>query len=115
MFFIIYLAIEQGRTAYTAFAFLIGAITSMACGAIGMMIATFTNYRVTYCARNGLAEAFRTAYRGGCVMGFCLVSIGLLSKAFSKHSSHIVDSYLCQTHGIRLQGRFKHWLLPSPL
>jgi Na+/H+-translocating membrane pyrophosphatase len=26
-----------------------------------------------------LADAFRTAYRGGCVMGFALVSIGLFS------------------------------------
>jgi Na+/H+-translocating membrane pyrophosphatase len=44
-----------------------------------MMIATYTNYRVAYCARQGLDLAFRTAYRGGCVMGFALVSIGLLS------------------------------------
>lgn len=47
-----------------------------------MMIATYTNYRVTYCARKGLDLAFRTAYRGGCVMGFALVSIGLLSTFF---------------------------------
>jgi inorganic pyrophosphatase len=54
----------------------------MACGAIGMMIATYTNYRVTFNAKiNGLAEAFRTAYRGGCVMGFALVSIALFSKS----------------------------------
>lgn len=50
----------------------------MACGAIGMMIATYTNYRVTFNAKiNGLADAFKTAYRGGCVMGFALVSIAL--------------------------------------
>lgn len=79
MFFIIFGAVESGKSAYTSFAFLIGAITSMLCGAIGMMIATYTNYRVTYNAKtNGLADAFRTAYRGGCVMGFALVSIGLL-------------------------------------
>ena len=78
MFFIIYGAVEKFKTAYTAFAFAIGALTSMICGAIGMMIATFTNYRVTFNAKlNGLAEAFRTAYRGGCVMGFALVSIAL--------------------------------------
>lgn len=78
MFFIIYGAVEKFKMAYTAFAFVIGAVTSMICGAIGMMIATFTNFRVTFNAKtNGLAEAFRTAYRGGCVMGFALVSIGL--------------------------------------
>ena len=80
MFFIIYGAVEKFHTAYTAFAFVIGAVTSMICGAIGMMIATYTNYRVTYHAKKGLAEAFRTAYRGGCVMGFALVSIALMSK-----------------------------------
>lgn len=81
MFFIIYGAVERFDGAYTAFAFAIGAITSMICGAIGMSIATYTNYRVTYNAKkSGLADAFRTAYRGGCVMGFALVSIGLLGS-----------------------------------
>lgn len=79
MFFIIYGAVEKFEKAYTAFAFVIGAITSIACGAIGMTIATYTNYRVTFCAKRGLADAFRTAYRGGCVMGFALVSIALVS------------------------------------
>lgn len=78
---IIFVAIEQMQTAYTAFAFLLGSIASMGCGAIGMTIATYTNYRVTYCAKRSLADAFRVAYRGGCVMGFALVSIGLLSTA----------------------------------
>ena len=50
----------------------------MLCGLIGMVIATQTNYRVTYCAKRGLAIAFRTAYRAGCAMGFALVSLGLL-------------------------------------
>ena len=43
-----------------------------------MIIATKTNYRVTYLAKNSLAPAFRTAYRAGVAMGFCLVSLGLL-------------------------------------
>jgi Na+/H+-translocating membrane pyrophosphatase len=86
MFVIIFIAIEQMQTAYTAFAFLLGAVTSMVCGAIGMMVATHTNYRVTYCAKSSLGNAFITAYRGGCVMGFALVSIGLLSKIFFEFS-----------------------------
>jgi Na+/H+-translocating membrane pyrophosphatase len=45
-----------------------------------MAIATYTNYRVTYNAKTGLAPAFKTAYQGGSVMGFTLVSIALLSK-----------------------------------
>ena len=50
----------------------------MVCGMIGMIIATNANYRTTYCAKRGLAIAFRTAYRAGCAMGFALVSLGLL-------------------------------------
>lgn len=63
---------------YTAFAFLIGAVISMICGFIGMVIATQANYRTTYCAKRSLAIAFRAAYRAGCAMGFSLVSLGLL-------------------------------------
>jgi Na+/H+-translocating membrane pyrophosphatase len=43
-----------------------------------MVIATRTNYRVTFCAYNSLSSAFRTAYKAGVAMGFALVSIGLL-------------------------------------
>jgi Na+/H+-translocating membrane pyrophosphatase len=62
----------------TAVAFAIGAIISIICGAVGMIIATQTNFRTTYCARSGLAPAFRVAFRAGCAMGFALVSLGLL-------------------------------------
>jgi K(+)-stimulated pyrophosphate-energized sodium pump len=43
-----------------------------------MVIATQTNFRTTYCAKSGLAPAFRVAFRSGCAMGFALVSLGLL-------------------------------------
>lgn len=79
MFVVIFGAIERFKTAYTSSAFLVGAFTSILCGGIGMKIATFTNYRVTFEARSGLANAFRTAYRGGTVMGFTLVSLALAS------------------------------------
>jgi Na+/H+-translocating membrane pyrophosphatase len=54
-------------------------MTSILCGFIGMKIATYSNYRTAYQAHvyKGLPEAFKCAYRAGCVMGFCLVSIGL--------------------------------------
>lgn len=76
MFVVIWLlTAERG---YTAFAFVIGALISIACGAIGMIIATRANYKTTYCAKRSLANAFKTAYRSGCAMGFALVSLGLL-------------------------------------
>jgi inorganic pyrophosphatase len=96
MFIIITFLTEEGL--WTAFAFLIGAVVSVVCGIIGMVIATRTNYRVTFCAYSSLANAFKTAYRAGCVMGFALVSIGLLST---------IPSYLVLTVLIVLYKRFR--------
>ena len=62
---------------YAAVAFVIGAITSMLCGFIGMKIAVAANYRTTYKAMSSLEAAFTTAFRAGCVMGFSSVGIGL--------------------------------------
>ena len=81
-------------TIYTAVAFVVGAVISICCGAIGMIIATETNYRTTYCAKKSLALAFRTAFRAGCAMGFALVSIGLLSNYLVLFSFNDLNSYL---------------------
>lgn len=83
MFFIILFftgdrTMSTSDTVLTAIAFAVGAVVSICCGAIGMLIATETNYRTTFCAKRSLALAFRTAYRAGCAMGFALVSLGLL-------------------------------------
>jgi Na+/H+-translocating membrane pyrophosphatase len=80
MFFLIYYFTSGGI--YTSIAFFIGAMVSMICGAVGMIIATRTNFRTTFCAKSSLSLAFRTAYRGGCAMGFALVSLGLFSKIY---------------------------------
>ena len=76
MFVVITLLTAEG--VMTAVAFAIGAVISIICGCIGMVIATQTNFRTTFCAQEGLAPAFRVAYRAGCAMGFALVSLGLL-------------------------------------
>jgi Na+/H+-translocating membrane pyrophosphatase len=83
MFFIILFftgddSMTTSDTIYTAIAFAVGAVVSIICGAVGMLIATQANFRTTYCAKKSLALAFRTAYRAGCAMGFALVSLGLL-------------------------------------
>jgi inorganic pyrophosphatase len=64
----------------TAIAFIVGAATSMACGFLGMMIATYSNARTTLaCANNkGFTLGFNTAFRGGSVMGYALCSLGVL-------------------------------------
>lgn len=78
MFVVIWLFTAEGL--FTAIAFLVGALVSMICGAVGMVIATQANFRTTFCAQNSLSQAFRTAYRAGCAMGFALVSLGLLGN-----------------------------------
>lgn len=52
----------------------------MICGAIGMYIATFTNYRTTICCKRSIGDGFNTAFKAGTVMGFCLVSLSLISN-----------------------------------
>eukprot|EP00928_Gymnodinium_smaydae_P029662 TRINITY_DN2227_c0_g1_i2.p1 TRINITY_DN2227_c0_g1~~TRINITY_DN2227_c0_g1_i2.p1 ORF type:complete len:789 (+),score=193.65 TRINITY_DN2227_c0_g1_i2:85-2451(+) len=65
--------------ALTAAAFITGACTSMACGFLGMMIATYSNARTTLaCANDGYTLGFNTAFRGGGVMGYALCSLGVL-------------------------------------
>jgi H(+)-translocating pyrophosphatase len=74
---------------YTVISFILGSITSLLSGYIGMYVATKTNVRVTYEAatnrlneEKALSSAFNCAFRGGCVMGFVLVSLGLLVLTF---------------------------------
>jgi Na+/H+-translocating membrane pyrophosphatase len=62
--------------------FVVGALTSMSAGYIGMSIAVVCNGRVTMkCWRepSKLREGFSMAIRGGMVMGFGLLSLGLLN------------------------------------
>ncbi|KAL4318211.1 hypothetical protein GQ457_18G011760 [Hibiscus cannabinus] len=64
--------------AFTTISFLLGAITSLVSGFLGMKIATYANARTTLEARKGVGKAFITAFRSGAVMGFLLASSGLL-------------------------------------
>lgn len=66
------------NAAFTTVAFLLGAVTSVVSGYLGMRIATFANARTTLEARRGIGAAFSTAFRSGAVMGFLLSSLGLL-------------------------------------
>lgn len=75
---IVYICVDGMGSAYTTVAFLTGAITSMFCGAFGMKVATFSNYRTTTAAKESLGAAFKCAYRAGVTMGFTLVSISML-------------------------------------
>jgi len=59
-------------------AFVFGAICSGLAGYIGMNIAIRSNCRTAAAAQKTLNQGLRVAFRGGAVMGMCVVSIGIL-------------------------------------
>ncbi|KAF0926459.1 hypothetical protein E2562_025303 [Oryza meyeriana var. granulata] len=66
------------NAAFTTVAFLLGAITSVVSGYLGMRVATFANARTALEARRGVGRAFAVAFRSGAAMGFLLASSALL-------------------------------------
>ena len=63
----------------TTLSFVLGAVTSIASGYIGMKVAVFSNVRTTINAqKEGFVECFNTAFRAGSVMGFALTGLGIL-------------------------------------
>jgi len=81
--FIVFALISWGQTVQlgllTTLAFVLGAITSIASGYIGMRVAVYSNVRTTLNAqKDGYKECFNTAFRAGAVMGFALTGLGIL-------------------------------------
>ena len=70
---------DMGTGFLTALSFVLGAVTSIASGYIGMKVAVFSNVRTTINAqKEGYKECFNTAFRAGSVMGFALTGLGIL-------------------------------------
>jgi len=63
----------------TVVAFVLGSVTSILAGYIGMKIAVYTNVRTAHEAWKDLSSGYDVALRGGCVMGLSLVSFGVLA------------------------------------
>nr|GEV76643.1 pyrophosphate-energized vacuolar membrane proton pump-like [Tanacetum cinerariifolium] len=63
---------------FSTVSFVLGAVTSVISGFLGMKIATYANARTTLEARKGVSKAFIVAFRSGAVMGFLLAANGLL-------------------------------------
>jgi len=69
---------QMDRGIFTSVAFLLGALTSMASGYLGMKVAVYSNVRTTISAQKpGWTACFNTAFRAGAVMGFALVGMGM--------------------------------------
>ena len=67
---------------YTAVAFVLGAVTSILAGYIGMITATKGNVRTAVSARESLSKGFSTAINSGAVMGFGLSGLAILGMVF---------------------------------
>ena len=69
---------NPASSSLVAVSFVIGAICSGLAGFFGMRVATAANIRTTAAARGGLPAALAVAFRGGAVMGMCVVGLALL-------------------------------------
>eukprot|EP01083_Nonionella_stella_P086257 239537_1 len=66
------------NAAFTALAFVIGSLTSIISGFLGMKIGVYSNARTALQSQRGVAAGFITAFKAGSVMGFTLCSFGVL-------------------------------------
>jgi len=62
---------------YTTGSFLLGGLSSILAGYLGMRIAVYTNVRTTKECATSISNGFVVAYRGGQVLGFVLVGLAL--------------------------------------
>jgi K(+)-stimulated pyrophosphate-energized sodium pump len=77
---------------WVALAYLFGTATSALAGFLGMNIATRANARTAQAAIGSWAKALQIAFRGGAVMGFSVVGLGLLglvTLSFFFEDSHV--------------------------
>ena len=69
---------DTGMSAWTALAFLCGALASGLAGYFGMYIAVRANVRTTQAATQSLNRGLRVAFASGTIMGTLVVSLALL-------------------------------------
>ena len=70
------------KSVFAPIIFLLGALVSSLSGWTGMKISTSANGRTANKAQQGFAQSFEVAIKGGEVMGFLVVGLGLLGVIF---------------------------------
>ena len=90
----------------TALLYLVGAACSAAAGYVGMNVSVRANVRTAEAARNGLAKALATAFRGGAVTGFMVVGLGLLGVSVAYLFTHNLDALIGLGFGASLVSVF---------
>jgi inorganic pyrophosphatase len=85
IFFLVSYGTGDGvRGFFTTLSFVLGAVTSMVSGYLGMKVAVFSNVRTTVSAQKpGWTDCFNTAFRAGAVMGFALCGLGIMMLYFT--------------------------------
>ena len=80
---VLFLCIGIGLQSWaTAIAYVCGSLASVLAGYLGMDVATNANVRTANAAKeSGKVKALQIAFRGGSVMGMCVVGLGLLGCA----------------------------------
>ncbi len=75
---VVFVAVGFAISWATAICFIIGALFSIIAGYCGMNVATRANVRTANAAKEkGMSAALPIAFRGGAVMGLCVVGLGL--------------------------------------
>ncbi len=79
---------------WVALSFVFGAICSGLAGFIGMSIAVRANGRTAAAAQKSLNQGLRVSFRGGAVMGMCVVGIGILGLSILYFAFHNNPEFL---------------------
>ena len=74
--------------------FVFGAVCSGLAGFIGMNMAIRSNSRTAASAQKSLNEGLRVSFRGGTVMGMCVVGIGVLGLSIMYFAFHTSPDFL---------------------
>ncbi|MDR3311356.1 MAG: sodium-translocating pyrophosphatase [Oscillospiraceae bacterium] len=107
LFFVVSLA----TTWLTGVAFLVGAVFSILAGFCGMSTATKSNVRTAAAAqKGGIGQALKVAFRGGAVMGLCVVGFGALGIGILLHflgidNASVLTGFSLGASSIALFGR----------